>query len=135
MQSNHRLGTKLTTDLFWILSQIILHILSGKHEYKSVVAQLVVFIQGFVHYLQANPMKLALRIKKIRDDISTLKEQCREVLMAKQVSCCLYLFQIGIDLRKHTHLTCKTSCSVLTNFFVQELVLELQNFTYMSKNK
>ncbi|XP_022935897.1 spindle and kinetochore-associated protein 2 isoform X1 [Cucurbita moschata] len=32
----------------------------------------------------ANPMKLALRIKKIRDDISTLKEQCREVLMAKQ---------------------------------------------------
>ncbi|KAG7024402.1 hypothetical protein SDJN02_13216, partial [Cucurbita argyrosperma subsp. argyrosperma] len=51
---------------------IILHILSGKHEYESVVAQL------------ANPMKLALRIKKIRDDISTLKEQCREVLMAKQ---------------------------------------------------
>uniref|UniRef100_A0A9I9EEA5 Protein FAM33A n=1 Tax=Cucumis melo TaxID=3656 RepID=A0A9I9EEA5_CUCME len=33
----------------------------------------------------ANPMKLVSRIKKIQDDISTLKEQCREVLTAKQV--------------------------------------------------
>ncbi|XP_022141272.1 spindle and kinetochore-associated protein 2 [Momordica charantia] len=32
----------------------------------------------------ANPMKLVSRIKKIRDDISTLQEQCREILMAKQ---------------------------------------------------
>ncbi|KGN55411.1 spindle and kinetochore-associated protein 2 [Cucumis sativus] len=32
----------------------------------------------------ANPMKLVSRIKKIQDDISTLKEQCREVLIAKQ---------------------------------------------------
>ncbi|KAL0545440.1 hypothetical protein IC582_015324 [Cucumis melo] len=32
----------------------------------------------------ANPMKLVSRIKKIQDDISTLKEQCREVLTAKQ---------------------------------------------------
>lgn len=30
-------------------------------------------------------MKLVSRIKKIQDDISTLKEQCREVLIAKQV--------------------------------------------------
>ena len=43
------------------------------------------FIQDVVSFLQANPMKLVSRIKKIQDDISTLKEQCREVLIAKQV--------------------------------------------------
>ncbi|KAJ7966307.1 spindle and kinetochore-associated protein 2 [Quillaja saponaria] len=32
----------------------------------------------------ANPMKLVSRIKKIQDDVSTLKEQCRELLEAKQ---------------------------------------------------
>ncbi|KAF7817314.1 spindle and kinetochore-associated protein 2 [Senna tora] len=34
--------------------------------------------------LQANPMKLVSRIKKIQQDISTLKEQCHELLAAKQ---------------------------------------------------
>ncbi|XP_061368092.1 uncharacterized protein LOC133311090 [Gastrolobium bilobum] len=32
----------------------------------------------------ANPMKLVSRIKKIQDDISTLKGQCHELLAAKQ---------------------------------------------------
>lgn len=33
----------------------------------------------------ANPMKLVSRIKKIQQDLSTLEEQCRELLTAKQV--------------------------------------------------
>ncbi|KAM7459608.1 hypothetical protein LguiA_036602 [Lonicera macranthoides] len=32
----------------------------------------------------ANPMKLVSRIKKIQDDISSIKDQCRELLAAKQ---------------------------------------------------
>ncbi|CAI9094707.1 OLC1v1030494C2 [Oldenlandia corymbosa var. corymbosa] len=32
----------------------------------------------------ANPMKLVARIKKIQADVSSLKEQCRELLEAKQ---------------------------------------------------
>lgn len=32
----------------------------------------------------ANPMKLVSRIKKIQDDVSSLKEQCGELLAAKQ---------------------------------------------------
>ncbi|KAJ9167631.1 hypothetical protein P3X46_019248 [Hevea brasiliensis] len=32
----------------------------------------------------ANPMKLSNRIKKMQDDLTTLKEQCRELLSAKQ---------------------------------------------------
>ncbi|KDP33491.1 hypothetical protein JCGZ_07062 [Jatropha curcas] len=32
----------------------------------------------------ANPMKLVNRIKKIQGDITALKEQCRELLVAKQ---------------------------------------------------
>ncbi|KAI4316422.1 hypothetical protein L6164_024402 [Bauhinia variegata] len=32
----------------------------------------------------ANPMKLVSRIKKIQEDISTMKEQCHELLAAKQ---------------------------------------------------
>ncbi|KAJ4959409.1 hypothetical protein NE237_026520 [Protea cynaroides] len=32
----------------------------------------------------ANPMKLVSRIKKIQEDLSTLKEHCRELLAAKQ---------------------------------------------------
>ncbi|PON73188.1 Spindle and kinetochore-associated protein [Parasponia andersonii] len=32
----------------------------------------------------ANPMKLVSRIKRIQEDLSTLKEQCRELLSAKQ---------------------------------------------------
>ncbi|KAK9947234.1 hypothetical protein M0R45_012666 [Rubus argutus] len=32
----------------------------------------------------ANPMKLVSRIKKIQQDLSTLEEQCRELLTAKQ---------------------------------------------------
>ncbi|XP_065850197.1 uncharacterized protein [Euphorbia lathyris] len=32
----------------------------------------------------ANPMKLVTRIKKIQDDLATLKVQCRELLAAKQ---------------------------------------------------
>ncbi|KAJ0031663.1 hypothetical protein Pint_12536 [Pistacia integerrima] len=32
----------------------------------------------------ANPMKLVSRIKKVQEDLSTLKEQCRELLAAKQ---------------------------------------------------
>ncbi|XP_062097213.1 uncharacterized protein LOC133803258 [Humulus lupulus] len=32
----------------------------------------------------ANPMKIVSRIKKIQEDLSTLKEQCRELLSAKQ---------------------------------------------------
>ncbi|XXG51768.1 hypothetical protein AAC387_Pa03g0265 [Persea americana] len=32
----------------------------------------------------ANPCKLVSRIKKIQDDLSSLKEQCRELLAAKQ---------------------------------------------------
>lgn len=68
-----------------------------KYKYESVVDQVVVFIQDFVNCLQANPMKLVSRIKKIRDDISTLKEQCREVLMAKQVLFFIYFLWKSID--------------------------------------
>ncbi|XP_059640394.1 uncharacterized protein LOC132282665 [Cornus florida] len=32
----------------------------------------------------ANPMKLVYRIKKIQEDLSSLKEQCRQLLAAKQ---------------------------------------------------
>ncbi|XP_048331667.1 uncharacterized protein LOC107419912 isoform X2 [Ziziphus jujuba] len=32
----------------------------------------------------ANPMKLVYRVKKIHEDVSALKEQCRELLSAKQ---------------------------------------------------
>ncbi|XP_071695946.1 uncharacterized protein [Rutidosis leptorrhynchoides] len=32
----------------------------------------------------ANPMKLVYRIKKIQDELPSLKEQCRELLSAKQ---------------------------------------------------
>ncbi|XP_021889394.1 uncharacterized protein LOC110808268 isoform X1 [Carica papaya] len=32
----------------------------------------------------ANPMKLLYRIKKVQEDVLTLKEQCRELLSAKQ---------------------------------------------------
>ncbi|BBG95011.1 hypothetical protein Prudu_003441 [Prunus dulcis] len=32
----------------------------------------------------ANPMKLVSRIKKIQEELSTLEEQCRELLSAKQ---------------------------------------------------
>ncbi|XP_057511044.1 uncharacterized protein LOC130793393 [Actinidia eriantha] len=32
----------------------------------------------------ANPMKLVSRIKKVQEDLSSLKEQCRELLAAKQ---------------------------------------------------
>ncbi|KAI3858516.1 hypothetical protein MKX03_018813 [Papaver bracteatum] len=32
----------------------------------------------------ANPLKLVTRIKKIQDDLSSLKDQCRELLSAKQ---------------------------------------------------
>ncbi|KAL5785922.1 hypothetical protein ACOSQ2_008314 [Xanthoceras sorbifolium] len=32
----------------------------------------------------ANPMKLVSRVKKLQEDLSTLKEQCRELLAAKQ---------------------------------------------------
>ncbi|KAM0059738.1 putative spindle and kinetochore-associated protein [Helianthus debilis subsp. tardiflorus] len=32
----------------------------------------------------ANPMKLVARIKKIQDELPSLKEQCRELLSAKQ---------------------------------------------------
>ncbi|XP_042491999.1 uncharacterized protein LOC122071678 isoform X2 [Macadamia integrifolia] len=32
----------------------------------------------------ANPMKLVYRIKKIQEDLSSLKEHCRELLIAKQ---------------------------------------------------
>ncbi|XP_050216518.1 uncharacterized protein LOC126667572 [Mercurialis annua] len=32
----------------------------------------------------ANPMKLVNRIKKVQEDLSALKEQCRELLAAKQ---------------------------------------------------
>jgi len=35
--------------------------------------------------LQANPMQLVSRIKKLQDDIATLKGQCHELLVAKQV--------------------------------------------------
>uniref|UniRef100_A0A2N9FT68 Protein FAM33A n=1 Tax=Fagus sylvatica TaxID=28930 RepID=A0A2N9FT68_FAGSY len=31
-----------------------------------------------------NPMKLVFRIKKVQEDLLTLKEQCRELLKAKQ---------------------------------------------------
>lgn len=34
----------------------------------------------------ANPMKLVSRIKKIQQDLSTLEDQCRHLLTAKQVS-------------------------------------------------
>lgn len=36
--------------------------------------------------LQANPVKLVSRVKKIQDDLSILKGQCQELLAAKQVS-------------------------------------------------
>jgi len=39
---------------------------------------------GFFEF-QANPMKLVARIKKIQDEVSSLKDQCRELLTAKQV--------------------------------------------------
>ncbi|XP_052204165.1 uncharacterized protein LOC127809421 isoform X2 [Diospyros lotus] len=32
----------------------------------------------------ANPMKLVSRIKKVQEDLASLKEQCRELLAAKQ---------------------------------------------------
>ncbi|GJY63451.1 protein TIC 55, chloroplastic, partial [Tanacetum coccineum] len=32
----------------------------------------------------ANPMKLVSRIKKIQDELPALKDQCRELLSAKQ---------------------------------------------------
>lgn len=32
----------------------------------------------------ANPMKLVARLKKIQDELSSLKDQCRELLTAKQ---------------------------------------------------
>lgn len=34
---------------------------------------------------QANPMKLVGRIKKVQDELSSLKDQCRQLLIAKQV--------------------------------------------------
>jgi hypothetical protein len=38
-----------------------------------------------IDFLQANPMKLVSRIKKIQEEISILKGQCHELLAAKQV--------------------------------------------------
>lgn len=35
--------------------------------------------------IQANPMKLVGRVKKIQDELSSLKDQCRQLLAAKQV--------------------------------------------------
>ena len=37
-------------------------------------------------------MKLVSRIKKIQEDLSTLKEQCRELLSAKQVHFFTFFF-------------------------------------------
>lgn len=34
---------------------------------------------------QVNPMKLVARVKKIQDEVSSMNEQCRELLAAKQV--------------------------------------------------
>ncbi|XP_044464635.1 uncharacterized protein LOC123195096 isoform X1 [Mangifera indica] len=42
------------------------------------------FQQVYPEHNQANPMKLVSRIKKVQEDLSTLKEQCRELLAAKQ---------------------------------------------------
>lgn len=53
-------------------------------------------------FLQANPMKLVSRMKKIQEDISTLKGQCHELLAAKQVAdllfCCNALYRIGFEM-------------------------------------
>jgi len=38
-----------------------------------------------IGFLQANPMKLVSRIKKIQEEISILKGQCHELLASKQV--------------------------------------------------
>lgn len=40
-------------------------------------------------------MKLCNRIKKIQEDLTTLKEQCRELLAAKQV---LFFLCLGVFL-------------------------------------
>ncbi|KAG4136898.1 hypothetical protein ERO13_D07G037233v2 [Gossypium hirsutum] len=41
----------------------------------------------------ANPMKLVSRIKKIQEELSSLTEQCRELLSAKQV---LFIFSSNL---------------------------------------
>jgi hypothetical protein len=35
--------------------------------------------------MQANPVKLVNRIKKVQGDLTVLKDQCQELLAAKQV--------------------------------------------------
>ncbi|CAA3000247.1 spindle and kinetochore-associated 2 isoform X1 [Olea europaea subsp. europaea] len=39
---------------------------------------------AYVSFNQANPMKLVTRLKKIEEEMSSLKNQCRELLTAKQ---------------------------------------------------
>ncbi|KAJ0445991.1 putative spindle and kinetochore-associated protein [Helianthus annuus] len=44
----------------------------------------------------ANPMKLVARIKKIQDELPSLKEQCRELLSAKQVIYYYYYLNLNV---------------------------------------
>ncbi|CAK9163694.1 unnamed protein product [Ilex paraguariensis] len=41
----------------------------------------------------ANPMKLVSRIKKVQEELSSMKEQCRELLAAKQVDVWLHFLE------------------------------------------
>lgn len=60
-------------------------------------------------------MKLVSRIKKIQDDISTLKEQCREVLTAKQVLS-PFIISRKVLARGNTHVLDHALC-IRTFFF------------------
>lgn len=46
------------------------------------------FSSYFGCFRQANPMKLVERLKKIEEEMSSLKDECRELLAAKQVKKC-----------------------------------------------
>ncbi|XP_027369159.1 uncharacterized protein LOC113874986 [Abrus precatorius] len=55
----------------------------ANHDLAMVHHRLEMEFQQVYPY-NANPMKLVSRIKKIQEDISTLKGQCHELLAAKQ---------------------------------------------------
>ncbi|TXG62290.1 hypothetical protein EZV62_013653 [Acer yangbiense] len=55
----------------------------SNHELATIHYQLEKEFQK-IYPENANPMKLVSRVKKLQEDLSTLKDQCQELLAAKQ---------------------------------------------------
>ncbi|CAI0376591.1 unnamed protein product [Linum tenue] len=81
---------------------LVLLLMKAHHDLAAVQSKLEKEFQQ-TYPDNANPVKLVNRIKKIQEEVSGLKEQCGELLAAKQVTCSTSSCQLGFPHHKRSH--------------------------------